>query len=407
VLLIGGNRSSIGSIKAMRSAGFEVAVADKLPRQYALAEADIGLEIAPGDVEALDGAIRAMGGVDGIIGINEVAMLSAADLQLRFRLPGLPRSIIDRTISKLAQRRQWAGDPELFVPYQTASSAGEALRAADAVGGLPVIVKPDMSHGGSRGVSLVSDKSEVAAAFAFAQEHALPGSYVLIEQALSGPQFSAELLVKDSRTHVLALGRKIKSEPPYRVDLAIGYPGESDPKLFEAIERICSKATALLGISKGPGHIEFTLTSDGPRPIELAARCGGSITPDLAAHASGYHPMVEAARLACDLSTAVPISPAQRGAVLMFLAFPPCTARTMHIPADLSEKQGVIDFDCWLPSDGVIEPIRWTSQRSGYVGVVAEDGPSALARAQDIAAQIQLETTDGAFCRPLTFLAAV
>ena len=36
----------------------------------------------------------------------------------------------------------------------------------------------------------------------------------------------------------------------------------------------------------------------------------------------------------------------------------------------------------------------------------ADDGPSALARAQDIAAQIRLETTDGAFCRPLTFLAA-
>ncbi len=403
--MIGGNRSSIGSIKAMRAAGFEVAVADKLPRQYALAEANIGLEIAPADVEALDGAIRAMGGVDGIIGINEVAMLSAADLQSRFGLPGLPHSIIERTISKLAQRRHWAADPELFVPYETVASAGEALRAVDMVGGLPVIVKPDMSHGGSRGVSLVSDKDDIAAAFAFAEEHALPGSDILVEQALSGPQFSAELLVKDGKTHVLAFGRKIKSEPPYRVDLAIGYPGETDPKTIAAIERMCNKATSLLGISKGPGHLEFTLTGDGPKPIELAARCGGSITPDLAAHAGGYHPMVEAARLACNVSDNAPMSPAQRGAVLMFLAFPPCTARTMHVPEGLPESEGVIDFDYWLPSDGVIEPIRWTSQRSGYVGVVAEDGPAALARAQNIASQIRLETTDGAFCQPLTFLA--
>lgn len=403
VLMIGGNRSTIGSIRALRADGFEVAVADKLPRQYALAEADTGLEIAPGDVEALDAAIRTMGGVDGIIGINEVAMLSAADLQSRFGLPGLPRPIIERTISKLAQRRCWAGDPALFVPYETVGSANEAMAAIEAVGGLPVIVKPDMSEGGSRGVSLVSGRDEMARAFAFAREHALPGSEVLVERALSGPQFSAELLVKDGRTHVLAIGRKIKSEPPYRVDLAIGYPGETDEGTLEAIERMCGKATALLGIAAGPGHIEFTLTAEGPKPIELAARCGGSITPDLAFHASGYHPTVEAARLACAVPHPGPVRPARRGAVLMFLAFPPCTARTMHVPENLSTSEGVIDFDYWLPADGVIAPIRWTSQRSGYVGVVAADGPSALERAQDIAAQIQLETTDGTFCRPLTF----
>lgn len=403
--MIGGNRSSIGSIKALRAAGFEVAVADKLPRQYALVEADIGLEITPEDVEQLDRAIRAMGGVDGIIGINEAAMLSAAELQPRFDLPGLSRSVIERTISKLAQRRHWAADPQLFVPYESVASPEEVLRAIDSVGGLPVIVKPDMSHGGSRGVRLISDETEIAEAFSFAREHALPGSDMLVEQALSGPQFSAELLVKDGRTHVLAVGRKIKSEPPYRVDLAIAYPGETDPEMLEAIDRLCNNATSLLGLSEGPGHIEFALTREGPKPIELAARCGGSITPDLAAHVSGYHPMVEAARLACGVATDARVSPARRGAVLMFLAFPPCKACKMHLPEELSRSESVIDFDYWLPSDGVIEPIRWTSQRTGYVGVVGEDGPSALSRAQDIAAQIQLETADGAFCRPLTFLA--
>lgn len=404
--MIAGNRSSIGSIKALRAAGFEVVVANNLPRQYALAEADIGLDIAPEDVESLDRAIRAMGGVDGIVGINEVAMLSAASLQPRFDLPGLARAVIERTISKLEQRRRWMADPELFVPFEPVASAEDASRAVEAVGGLPVMVKPDMSLGGSRGVSIVSNELEIAKAFAFAREHALPGSDILVEKALSGPQFSAELLVKGGRTYVLACGRKIKSEPPYRVDLAIAYPGETDSKSLEAIERISNKATSLLGISEGPGHFEFTLTSEGPKPIELAARCGGSITPDLAAHVSGYHPMVEAARLACRMSEDKPVLPAQRGAVLLFLAFPPCTARRLHIPGNISQSESVIDFDYWLPPDGIIEQVRWTSQRSGYVGIIAEDGPAALAHAQHIAAEIQLETADGAFCRPLTFLAA-
>ena len=106
ILLIGGNRSTIGSIKALRAAGFCVAVADKLPRQYALASADIGLEIAPGDISGLQDAIRTLGGVDGIIGINETAMatvlnrlqpvaLHAADTERKMARQGTDNPAID------------------------------------------------------------------------------------------------------------------------------------------------------------------------------------------------------------------------------------------------------------------------------------------------------------------------
>ena len=80
-------------------------------------------------------------------------------------------------------------------------------------------------------------KAQNAAAFAFAHAHGLPGSVVVVERALSGPQYSAELMVLDGKTRVLAIGRKIKSEAPYCVDLAIVYPGVTDEAVIEAIER--------------------------------------------------------------------------------------------------------------------------------------------------------------------------
>jgi carbamoylphosphate synthase large subunit len=402
ILMIGGNRSTIGSIRALRAAGFEVAVAEKLPRQYALAEADIGLEIAPADVPSLFAAIHSLGGVNGIVGINETAMSSAAELQQRLGLIGLPSDVIRRTESKLAQRQCWAHDPELLVPYKTVETAGELRAAIEAVGGLPVIVKPDLSHGGSRGVSLVNESEEIEGALAFAREQGLPGSQIIVERALCGPQFSAELMVKDAKTSILAIGRKVKSAAPYRVDLAIAYPGVTDAATLAAIERVCSKATALLGITRGPGHFEFVLTEDGPRPIELAARCGGSITPDLAAHVSGYHPIVEAARLACGLAVDDWRAPARRGAVLMFIAFPPCAVRRLEVPEWIVKHPAVVDIDYWLPADRIIQPIRWTSQRTGYIGLVAEDGQTALTAARKLAANIRVETVDGHFRLPLT-----
>ena len=401
--MIGGNRSTVGSIRAIRAAGFEVVVAEKLPRQYALAEADVGLEIDPADVSGLSDAIRLLGGVNGIIGINEVAMNSAAELQQRFDLIGLPSEVIRRTASKLAQRRCWALDPDLFVPFKTVELAADVPAAIDAVGGLPIIIKPDLSLGGSRGVSLVNHVEEIEVAVAFAREQGLSDSQIIVERALSGPQFSAELVVRDGETHVLAIGRKVKSAAPYRVDLAIAYPGVTDAKTLAAIERMCNKATALLGITRGPGHFEFVLSDAGPRPIELQARCGGSITPDLAAHVSGYHPMVEAARLACGLAVGRWSAPAKRGAVLMFIAFPPCTARRLELPEWIAKHPGVIDIDYWLPADGIIQPIRWTSQRTGYIGLVAEDGQTALALARRLAASIRLETVNEDFHMPLTF----
>src|SRR3984957_3041796 len=241
ILLIGGNRSTIGSIKALRAAGFRVVVAEKLPRQYALATADIGLEIAPADISGLQDAIRSLGGVDGIIGINETAMASAAELQQRLGLIGLSPGVIGKNASKLAQRRAWARDPALFVPFTTVEALENMAAAIDAVGGLPVIVKPDLSLGGARGVSLVANAADIAAAFAFARAHSLPGSAVIVERALSGPQCSAELMVRDGKTRVLAIGRKVKSEAPYCVDLVVIYPGVTDEAAIVAIEDMCAR----------------------------------------------------------------------------------------------------------------------------------------------------------------------
>src|ERR1051326_4320360 len=173
LLMIGGNRSTIGSIKALRTAGFDLAVAEKLPRQYALAHADHPFEISPSDVAGLRAAISSLGGVDGIIGINEAAMMSAAILQQELGLPGVTPEVIRRTTSKLAQRQAWAADPDLQVSFRVVASA-EALHDAARAIGFPVIIKPDLSHGGARGVSLAKSEDQLDDAFNFAASHCLP-----------------------------------------------------------------------------------------------------------------------------------------------------------------------------------------------------------------------------------------
>jgi biotin carboxylase len=349
----------------------------------------------------LQDALRSLGGVDGIIAINERAMISAAELQERLGLIGLPSAVIRKTASKLAQRRASARDPALFVPFTTVDTLEDMVPAIDVVGGFPVIVKPDLSLGGSRGVSLIENASDIADAFPYARAQSLPGSAVIVERALSGTQYSAEVMVRDGRTRVLAIGRNVKGEAPYRVNLAITYPGLTDDAAIGAIEQMCARATSVLGITRGPAHIEFALTEAGPKPIELGARCGGSIIADIAFHVSGYHPMVEAARLACGMPTDDWSEVKRRGAALMFLAFPPCRARTVQLPEPFAGNPMILDADARLPDDGAIKPLQWTSQRLGYLGVVADDGPTALAHAIELAGMVRVETEDGEWLQPL------
>ena len=129
----------------------------------------------------------------------------------------------------------------------------------------------------------------------------------------------------------------------------------------------------------------------------------GSITAELVAHVSGYHPMVEAARLACGIAGGGWQTPARRGAILMFIAFEPCTARKLEVPERIAKNPAVIGIEYSLPADNVIRLIRWTSQRTGYIGVIADNDETAVALAREFAADIRIETLNGDLLAPMTF----
>jgi biotin carboxylase len=250
-------------------------------------------------------------------------------------------------------------------------------------------------------VSLVESAGAAEQAFAFASE-AAQGSAVLAERALDGPQFSAEVLVADSRAEVIAIGRKRKSRAPYRVDLAVIYPG-LDGAERAAAERMLIDVVTALGVTQSPAHVEFAMTHEGPRPIEVGARVGGGFTSLLAAHSSGCDPFVQAARVACGLPAQWPRRDAEpRGAVYGFLTYPPGQAVGHTLPQRVADDPHILDAFVFLPADGVVRPLRWTSQRVGMMAVIGATAADALARFEGLSASLTMEYADGQSRPPLT-----
>ncbi|WP_159999939.1 ATP-grasp domain-containing protein [Roseomonas sp. 18066] len=403
LLILGAALGNVPRIRAARAAGFFTVVADDLPQPHGFAVADAALRVAPDDLDGLAAGIAALGGIDGIVGSNEVQALAAARLGRRLGLKGAANpAVIAQGLSKLAQRQAWAARAAPWaVPFSLMPDPVNAAPLVAALGGYPIVLKPALSPGGSRGVSRVAGADALAAAHDFALAGGLPGSAVLAEALLPGPQFSAEAVLRDGRARVVAIGRKVKSPEPYCVDLAVQYDAAAAAHR-EAAETMITALCAALDFRDGSSHVEFAATPAGLRPIELAMRCGGGLTPDLAGAVGGADPFLAECRRACGLDSPLPPAlPLQAEACFRFLLFPPGVAATVDIPPAVRDHPGVLAAEIFLPADGVILPLRWTSQRSGLLGVVTPPGGGAVALAEDLAGQIRLTYADGSSLPPL------
>ena len=401
VMVLGAGRAIVKSVVALKAAGFRCLVVDDLPQPFAFAEADVSARCAVNDVDGLERVLDDVGGVDGAIATNEAGVSAIAALAARGRIRGGAQATAARLASKLQQRERINQTcPAWAVPYRIVATVQDVIAAGEAIG-WPLILKPDLSGGGSRGVSLVAGPETADQALAFALDEA-KGSAVLAERALDGPQFSAEVLVAGGRTEVIAIGRKRKSRAPYRVDLAVIYPGLDGADRAVA-ERMLANVVRALGVVDSPAHVEFAMTAKGPRPIEVGGRVGGGFTSLLAAHSSGCDPFVQAARVACGLPVQWPDpAVAQRGAVYGFLTYPPGQAVGCDLPEHVANDPRVLDVFMLLPADGMVKPLRWTSQRIGMMAVAGETAADAVAWFEAVSRELTVAYADGRRCSPLT-----
>jgi len=403
LLILGGNRYNTPAIRAARQAGFVTLVADRNPDAPGLAAADVGLPVDIVDVDALVEALRHCGSVDGVVSMAEAGVRPAADVSRRLDLPSITPQAAAAATSKAAMRQAWRALGRWSLDFEVVRSEAEACAAIERLGGLPMIFKPDRSFGGSRGVRRVESPDEIAGAMAFARAGGLPDTVVLIEPLLIGTEYSTEVLIWQGRTSLLCIGQKVKSPPPYRVDLSVQYPAAFPTGQREEIASMCHDAVRTLGLEQGGAHIEFAMVDGGPVLLELGARCGGGHTPQIAHHVSGVDEFVETCRMACGLapSRLEPIH--ERGADYRFVIFPPGALADVDIPAHVQSHPQILDVGVTVQPGEAIRPLRTTADRAGFVVTCTQDKSSAVALADWACGQIRATYEDGAtsFARSL------
>ncbi|MEW2485788.1 ATP-grasp domain-containing protein, partial [Streptomyces sp. NPDC048411] len=193
--------------------------------------------------------------VDAVMGFREYAVVAVAAVAAALGLAGNPPELVRTVRSKdrcrEVLRAQGFRQPALAL----CSSAEEIVGFLEAHGG-PVVVKP-RDAAGSAGVVLVAHARQAVDALALARSGGGGGGtdVVLVEEFVSGPEFSIEGMVTGGSPRVLAITRKLLAEGTF-VEAGHVTPVRLPQGQHDDIGEEAARALKALGVTSGIFHVE-------------------------------------------------------------------------------------------------------------------------------------------------------
>ena len=380
LLVLGAGAAQLGLLEAAHKRGdLEVIAVDRNPGAVGFAFADKRAVVSTEDesaVERLARSERVAGivspGADWPVGV-------AARIAERM---GLPHPLDAQTASlattKLRQRERFAAagveQPRVYGPGETPS--------------IPCVVKaPDRQ--GQRGLTLVREAGELAAAVEAAVAESRSGAY-LAEELVDGPEVTVNAFSFDGEFVPLTVTDRLTAEPPaFGVALAHVWPSVNDAAAAADAAR---RAAEALGIRNGPTYTQVRLGPDGPRVIELAARLGGGHDAELVEAVTGVdlNGLAIAASLGEEPSR-VSLAEQTSAAVVLFLVPPEGVLRAVHGVDRAEAVEGVRWVRIYRGPGWRFGPLLRGADRAGAILAVGSDRDDALARARRAAEAVRFE----------------
>ena len=227
---------------------------------------------------------------------------------------------------------------------------------------LPFIIKPT-DRSGSRGITEVYSMEQAKAAARAAIEYSFEKK-AIVEELITGPEYSCECISQEGEHHFLAFTKKETTGTPHFIETGHSEPSDIPQEWQESIRKQIFQALDALEITTGASHAEFKLLPDGTaRIIEIGARMGGDcIGSHLVPLSTGYD------FLGMTINTAAgqPIDLSLRA------HYEAAAVRFLFSPEDVERIKTVKE----LYPGGIIEesPVRWknlsgaadSSTRAGF-----------------------------------------
>lgn len=300
LLVLGGDHFAIPVVKAAHEQGYYVITCDYLPDNVAHKYSDEFVNFSTTDKEGIL-AWAKENPIDGIVTFTDSGVVTTAYVQHHLGLPQIGPLESVEILQNKVRFRQFLTEHGFTVPKAKGFSRKEDALASKDFFTLPVIVKP-VDAAGSKGVTKVSDWSELENAVDWAIHFSFSGDFIIeafIEKkgcSSDSDCFSVDGQFKFMSYSAQRFDEKAAGEyTPAAYSWPSTLGAEAEKELTSELQRLIS----LLGMNTTVYNVETRVGTDGkPYIMEISPRGGGNRLSEMMRYATGVDLITGAVRAA-------------------------------------------------------------------------------------------------------------
>lgn len=361
ILMLGGSLYQTYAIKEAVRLGHYVITCDYLPNNPGHQFSHEYHNVSTTDKEAVLELAKNLR-VDGVVAYaSDPAAPTAAYVCEKLGLPTSPYRSVE-ILSKKHLFRQYLTEHGFNVPKARSYTSFEEAKAEIDGFQLPVMVKP-VDSSGSKGINKLTDKSQLEVFVEDALSYSRDKIF-LIEEFIekSGPQISGDAFSVDGKLVFHCLGNEFYSSKVEKDFAPLGecWPTIMPGHVIKTLEEDLQRLITSLGMKSTAYNVEAIYGKDGKVYIlELGARSGGSLIPQVTAYATGVDmvPYVIKAALGEDCSD-LKMAPV-KGFWSNYMVHSNQTGKYAGIELDgRFEKENLVDYVTETKADDMVHKYR-------------------------------------------------
>lgn len=387
LLIVGASILQLPAIRKAKEMGLYVAVADFNPQAVGIPYADKFFNASTIDIDAICNVAKEFN-PNGIMTLaTDMPMRSIAAATSLLGLPGISMDTAIKSTDKgemIKAFKEHGVESPWFYIIEKEEQLHEVMPMIE----YPCILKPT-DNAGSRGVMLVNSEEELMEAYQYSVSQSR-GGWVILEEYMTGPEVSVEVMVVDGEPHVLQVTDKLTTGAPFFVEMGHSQPSMLPAEDVERIKDLACRAVKSVEINCGPSHVEIKLTPTGPKMVELGARMGGDcITTHLVPLSTGVD-MIKAT-IDISLGLAPNITPTlQKGSAIRFLEAPQGVISSINGIEDARNVGGVQEVSLTKSVGDEVTETQSSLDRCGFVIAQCDTATEAIGVCEKARKQISI-----------------
>lgn len=294
ILMLGGSTSQVCAIKKAQEMGHYVIICDYLPDNPGQYVADEFYQVSTTDKDAVLELAKGLN-LDAVVCYaSDPAAPTAAYVCEKLGLPTNPYESV-MILSNKDSFRQYLKDNNFFVPEMGSYCDYKSMIEEIGKFTFPVMVKP-VDCSGSKGINKVNNESELEYAYEDAMKYSRC-KRIIVEEYVEkkGYQVSGDGFTVDGVLKFRCFGNEFYSDNGIKEYVPLGecWPSVLSEDVQNKIHSELQRLITSLGMKTGAYNIEVILDkNDNVFILELGARNGGSLIPQITQYATGID-MVE------------------------------------------------------------------------------------------------------------------